>query len=244
MEKQKHLSWLVFAFAAISVATLFIQTSYETLRHAKIERTRNLSVAIGSFQNSAYSSAKELAMPASSGSGIVFWRDGYILSAAHVIGKNAPRKIFIATIESSGKTFEGKILATDPTNDIVAIKINHKFFSEIPIGNNVLNPWEKIYSFSCLYGACGTYTEGNFIAYGKNIFTFTEDRNIILFNLFIAEGASGGGIFDKNGNLAATTLGGVALEQELPSATIGISAETIHQFLETNHLPHRHAPLF
>jgi S1-C subfamily serine protease len=245
MNRQKELFWLIFVFSAVLIVIFFIRTSRETLRYSMRERTKNLSVGVYSIDTKNVNGNVLLLEGASYGTGVVFWRDGYILSAAHIIKTNVPQTILIETNnKSANNLFEGEILAVDTKNDLAAFKIKTGFPSEIPLGDSQFEPWEKVYSYNCLHGACGTYTEGNFITYGKNVTAFGEADNLIFFDMFIAGGASGSGIFDENGNLVSLTQSGLSLTIQFPPATLGPDIRTIHHFLAINKLPHRHHSSF
>lgn len=243
---------LILVFLAIVIITFFVQTTRGALAHSGQERAKNLSVKIYLAEETEVAGNK-IIVTGLAGSGIVFSRNGYVLTAAHVVKKNATQEIYIGI--NDGSIFQGKILAIDTENDLAAIRVKTIFFSEIRLGDNQFEPWEKVYSHNCLHGACGTYTEGNFINHGKNMSALDGVENMILFDMFIAGGASGSGIFDTNHNLISLTLGGIALTEpaetnkvilspDFPTATYGPNIKTIHHFLAVNHLPHRHHSLF
>lgn len=243
MDNGKKFIRLAMVCSFVAIAILFFRTSRETVRTARHNMTKHLTVAVYSIDKAAVNGRVIEAENASAGTGFVVGRNGYILSAAHIIGENGPQ-VFIIELDNRYEkgTVEARLLAVDTENDLAAYRIDHRFISEIPIGDNQFEPWEKVYSYNCLHNACGSYTEGNYITHGKNT-AFPELDKTILFNMFIAEGASGGGIFDAGGNLVSMVrLGFVAdkVPHVLNSATLGPDAETIHHFLTINRIPHRH----
>lgn len=66
------------------------------------------------------------------GSGVIISSDGYIMTNNHVIDNSDKLTVTL----NDNRTFEAKVIGTDPTTDIALIKIDSKDLPTIPFGNS------------------------------------------------------------------------------------------------------------
>lgn len=233
----KHVKKIFLILFAVFLVFAFFKVVKDSLQDMNCERNQRLSVHIIALPKPELY-GKNI-FETRSVSGIVFWRAGYILTVAHLLDDNVPSNIFVKTFDRQNTNyFSAKILARDRNLDIMAIRISYDFGSEIPISNNLkLNIWEKIYAIGCLLNACNTYVEGNFITYG-NLTADPDLRDYSLFDMVIASGSSGQGIFNKNGNLIGISAAYLEYQHRI---AVGPEIRFIRKFLEDNRLPYQKA---
>ncbi|MEA3272400.1 MAG: serine protease [Patescibacteria group bacterium] len=217
---------ILYPLLVIVVLILTIKITDDFIEYSNIERNYELAPTLISTKR-----AKLI------GASVVIEKNGYILTAAHLVDDDTPTEI---SINIENNEIPVKILARDTTLDLMALKANHHFSREVPIRTEKLTSWEKVYSISCPFGVCHTYVEGNFFLDGNSteINSFSE---ILLFNLHLSGGSSGGGIFDENGNLVSIYSWTYAQNKDFPSNAIGPSIRIICNFLDENRIPYRKA---
>jgi serine protease Do len=74
------------------------------------------------------------------GSGFVISPDGYVLTNDHVAG-NAKE---ITVTMTDGKTYDAKLIGTDPVSDVALLRIDGKNFPYLPLGNSddvIIGEW-------------------------------------------------------------------------------------------------------
>jgi len=137
------------------------------------------------------------------GSGVIFNKQGYILTNHHVVG-NADR-VTIA-LSQDEKAFEATLVGTDPANDLAILKIKDppRDLTTIPLGTSEnLQVGQKVYAIGNPFGFNRTLTSGIISALGRPL--KTEDGNIvegaIQTDASINPGNSGGPLIDSSGKL-------------------------------------------
>jgi len=138
-----------------------------------------------------------------SGSGVIFSKDGYIITNNHVVGFADK---FLVTL-TDGRQVNAEKIGTDPSSDLAVIKINvdgdlptiHFANSdEVQIGEWVLavgNPFSYLTS---------TVTAGIVSAKGRELDIITEDKSIEEFiqtDAAVNPGNSGGALVNVDGDL-------------------------------------------
>jgi serine protease Do len=157
------------------------------------------------------------------GSGFFVSADGYIVTNNHVV-QNA--KTVTVTMDN-GKTFDAKVIGTDPKTDVALIKVNEPgdypyvtFAKEMPrIGDWVVaigNP----------YGLGGTVTAGIVSAEGRDIGDGPYDR-FLQIDAPINRGNSGGPTFNTHGEVVGMNTaifspsgGSVGIGFAIPASTV------------------------
>ncbi|MBK8698949.1 MAG: trypsin-like peptidase domain-containing protein [Saprospiraceae bacterium] len=137
-----------------------------------------------------------------SGSGVIFSKDGYIITNNHVVG--FADKITVTTAD--GKKYVAKKVGTDPLTDLAVIKIEASNLTSLPLSNSdnlkvgewvlaVGNPFDYLTS---------TVTAGIVSAKGRDLDLIEDEKSIEEFiqtDAAINPGNSGGALVTSNGEL-------------------------------------------
>lgn len=134
------------------------------------------------------------------GSGVIVTADGYIITNNHVIDKTDEIKITL----SNGKTYDGKLIGTDPRTDIAVVKIDEKDLPAIKMANSDLikvgqwaiavgNPFSKSLSH--------TVTAGIISGMSRSSVGLDSDVDFLQTDAAINPGNSGGALVNMKGEL-------------------------------------------
>lgn len=136
----------------------------------------------------------------SSGSGVIFSADGYIVTNNHVI--EAAEKIQVLY---NKKQYDAELVGTDPSTDLAVLKIKETNLPAITIGsskNLVVGEW--VIAVGNPFSLSSTVTVGVVSAKGRKI-NIVDDRfpieSFIQTDAAINPGNSGGALVNKNGEL-------------------------------------------
>lgn len=136
----------------------------------------------------------------SSGSGVIFSPDGYIVTNNHVI-QTAER---IQVIYNK-KTYAAELIGTDPSTDLAVLKIKEAGLPAITLGssrNVAVGEW--VIAVGNPFSLSSTVTAGIVSAKGRRL-NIVEDRfpieSFIQTDAAINPGNSGGALVNKNGEL-------------------------------------------
>ncbi len=136
------------------------------------------------------------------GSGVIFSRDGYILTNNHVV--DFADEVTVQTFD--GKSFQADIIGRDPSADLAVLKIDSKNLPVLEVADSdkarvgewvlaVGNPYEYLTS---------TVTAGIISAIGRDLDIIKGQRTIEQFiqtDAAINPGNSGGALVDSEGRL-------------------------------------------
>ncbi len=136
----------------------------------------------------------------SSGSGVIFTSDGYIITNNHVIA--SAEKI---EVNYNKRVYAAQLVGTDPSSDLAVIKIEESNLPAIPLGNSKnLNVGEWVVAVGNPFSLASTVTVGIVSAKGRRI-GILEDKfpieSFIQTDAAINPGNSGGALVNKNGEL-------------------------------------------
>ncbi len=136
----------------------------------------------------------------SSGSGVIFSRDGYIVTNNHVVqDADALEVVF------NKKTYKAELVGTDPSTDLAVLKVEANDLPAIPIGSSKnLNVGEWVIAVGNPFNLTSTVTAGIVSAKGRQINILQGKfpiESFIQTDAAINPGNSGGALVDKNGNL-------------------------------------------
>ncbi len=136
----------------------------------------------------------------SSGSGVIFTSDGYIVTNNHVI-ESAER---IEVIYNK-RNYAAELIGTDPSTDLAVLKINEKNLSAIVLGNaKNVQVGEWVLAVGNPFSLSSTVTAGIVSAKGRRI-GILEDKfpieSFIQTDAAINPGNSGGALVNKSGEL-------------------------------------------
>ena len=136
------------------------------------------------------------------GSGVIFSKEGYILTNEHVIHQAREIKVVLP----DGRELEGKLIGSDPSVDLAVVKITAKNLPLTKLGNSDdLRPGEFCMAIGNPFGLQNTLTFGVISAMGRNIGAAPEKilENLIQTQAPINPGNSGGPLI----NLAGEVIG-------------------------------------
>ena len=136
----------------------------------------------------------------SSGSGVIFTQDGYIVTNNHVV--EAAEKIQVLY---NKKSYDAELIGTDPSTDLAVLKIKETNLPAITIGNSkTLAVGEWVVAVGNPFSLSSTVTVGIVSAKGRRI-NIVEDKfpieSFIQTDAAINPGNSGGALVNKNGDL-------------------------------------------
>lgn len=135
-----------------------------------------------------------------SGSGVIFSKDGYIVTNNHVI-QDADK----ITVHWGKQSFEAKLVGRDPSTDIAVLKVDDNTFTPISLGNSSnVNVGEWVLAVGNPFNLTSTVTAGIVSAKGRNI-NILKDKfpieSFIQTDAAINPGNSGGALVNQNGQL-------------------------------------------
>jgi serine protease Do len=136
----------------------------------------------------------------SSGSGVIFTRDGYIVTNNHVI--ESAEKIQVLY---NKKVYDAELVGTDPSTDLAVLKIQEDNLPAATIGSSKnLAVGEWVVAVGNPFSLSSTVTVGIVSAKGRRI-NIVEDKfpieSFIQTDAAINPGNSGGALVNKDGNL-------------------------------------------
>lgn len=133
------------------------------------------------------------------GSGFVYSSDGFIVTNNHVIEQ--AEKIEVTLYD--GRSFEAKVIGTDPMTDLALIKIQDApHLPAVKLGNSDdLEVGDWVLAIGNPLGLDYTVTAGIISAKGRDIFGGTAYGQFIQTDAAINPGNSGGPLFDVDGKV-------------------------------------------
>ena len=136
----------------------------------------------------------------STGSGVIFTSDGYIVTNNHVI-----ESADIIEVIHSKRTYEAKLIGTDPSTDLAVLKIEKTDLPNIKLGSaRKLNVGEWVLAVGNPFNLTSTVTAGIVSAKGRQINILKTNfpiESFIQTDAAINPGNSGGALVNVNGEL-------------------------------------------
>ncbi len=139
-------------------------------------------------------------VPIGSGSGVIYSKDGYIITNYHVIkGADA------IEVQHEKRTYEAELVGTDPDMDIAVLKISANDLPSIDIGKSAdtkVGDW--VLAVGNPFNLTSTVTAGIVSAIGSDANVVRENFPIELYiqtDAAINPGNSGGALVNTNGEL-------------------------------------------
>ena len=137
---------------------------------------------------------------AGSGSGVIFSKDGYIITNNHVIQRAEKIEVVHNKI-----TYQAKIIGTDPSSDLAVLKIQAENLPAIAIGNSsIVKIGEWVLAVGNPFNLTSTVTAGIVSAKGRNINIVNSSfpiESFIQTDAAINPGNSGGALVNLKGEL-------------------------------------------
>ncbi len=136
----------------------------------------------------------------SSGSGVIFTNDGYIVTNNHVV--ESAEKIQVIY---NKKVYDAELIGTDPSTDLAVLKIDETNLPAITLGSSTnLLVGEWVLAVGNPFSLSSTVTAGIVSAKGRRI-NIVDDKfpieSFIQTDAAINPGNSGGALVNKNGEL-------------------------------------------
>ena len=133
------------------------------------------------------------------GSGVIYSKDGYIITNNHVIEGASTIKVTLY----DGSSYDATLVASDEQTDLAVIKIDKTDLTPVAIGNmDGLSVGDLVVAIGNPLGTLsGKATEGIISALEREITLDGKTMTLIQTSASINPGNSGGGLFDQHGNL-------------------------------------------
>ncbi len=140
----------------------------------------------------------------SSGSGVIVSDDGYIVTNNHVVEDAAEVQVVL----NDNRSYDAKVIGTDPTTDLALIKIEAKGLAFMAYGNSdEVKVGQWVLAVGNPFNLTSTVTAGIISAKARNIGILRDETNNIQVESFLQTdavvnpGNSGGALIDINGRL-------------------------------------------
>lgn len=191
-----------------------IKEIINTKEIVKIREIINEFKAAELYEELKYSTVTVFTPRVGVGSGVIISEDGYILTCYHV---TRPKRItgvaFTDLVAKPEDFIEVEVVATDPENDLAILKVNVdeelkpvKFadITKLKVGDPVImigTPKSQVKALSM-----GVISKINTIAYFPKMHKIKRRliKGLILVDIGVNPGNSGGGLFTMNGELIGT----------------------------------------
>ncbi len=139
----------------------------------------------------------------SSGSGVIVSDDGYIVTNNHVIENAATVQVVL----NDNRSYDAKVIGTDPTTDLALIKIKGENFPFMAYGNSdAVKVGQWVLAVGNPFNLTSTVTAGIISAKARNIGILRDENNyqiesFLQTDAVVNPGNSGGALIDINGRL-------------------------------------------
>ena len=145
------------------------------------------------------------------GTGFVVSSDGYILTNRHVVEGATKINVTVGSQE-----YQARIVEVLSDNDIALLKIDAQGLPTVMLGNSdEVQIGDTIYAIGCPLGICGTVTEGRVANIGISMQTKKglTLHNLIMTDITITHGSSGGPLLNNRGEVIGITTGGIVAQR-------------------------------
>lgn len=135
------------------------------------------------------------------GSGVIISADGYIVTNNHVVEESTKLKVKL----NDGRTFDAKLVGTDPTADVALIKIEADDLPTIPFGkSDDLRLGEWVLAIGSPFDLQSTITAGIVSAKARQLGVIPNEMRVESFiqtDAAVNPGNSGGALVNTRGEL-------------------------------------------
>jgi len=156
------------------------------------------------------------------GSGFFISADGYAVTNNHVVEDAESVKV----TTDDGKTYEAKVIGTDPRTDLALIKVDGKDFPYVKLSDTTPRVGDWVIAVGNPFGLGGTVTAGIVSARGRDIGDGPYD-DFIQIDAPVNKGNSGGPTFDVDGDVIGVNTaiyspsgGSVGIAFAIPADTV------------------------
>lgn len=137
---------------------------------------------------------------ASLGTGVIFRKDGYVLTNYHVVAGSSDCSVTL----SSGRTYEASYVGGDSGNDVAVLKLEASDLPTAEIGDSdALTVGDTVYAIGNPLGEelRGTLTDGIVSAINRDVKVSDRTMTLIQTNAALNEGNSGGPLINVYGQV-------------------------------------------
>ena len=227
-----------------SQVTINIEGDSTSVASAVYAKCAQSVVGIGIYgKTSANPWAQQTAELISSGSGVIYKEDGYIITNHHVIDDAiddnnkliSGYEIRVYTDDTLGSYYTASVVGADATSDLALIKIEEKGLIPIEFEDiDNVGVGDVVFSLGCPGGLefMGTLSSGVIGGINKNL--LTEDGyafDLILTDAAINPGISGGALVNAKGKLVGICELKI-IETNFESMGFAISTDTVKKISE------------
>jgi len=180
--------------------------------------------AIPSETKTAMNAAVRIETVRSSGSGVVVSDDGFVLTAAHVVGGATTAKVVLA----DGSDFEAKVVRTNASADLALLQLPETGFPCLRLASTRSDLGAELYLIGSPGGEALTHTLTRGITSG---YRDIEDWTVLQTDASVNPGASGGPMLTTSGEvvgIASFKLVGQGVE----GLGFAVAVEEVDQALE------------
>lgn len=169
-----------------------------------------------------------------SGSGVIIRQDGYIVTNNHVI--DGASKIEVTL--NNNKTYEAKLIGTDPAVDVALLKIEAEGLPVVPFGDSdKLRLGEWVLAIGSPYNLRSTITAGIVSAKGRSMPNYENPKefkieSFIQTDAAVNPGNSGGALVDKAGNLVGVNTAIVSNTGSYAGYSFAIPSNMVRKIVE------------
>jgi len=143
----------------------------------------------------------------SQGTGFVVGTSGYVLTNLHVV-----RDAKAITAHIGDREYSARVVGSLAEHDAVLLKVDASGLPAVSLGDSSrLEIGDAVYAVGCPAGVCGTATGGHVANLGVES-SFEEGdaiKNLIMLDLTITHGSSGGPLLTEQGQVVGITMGGI-----------------------------------
>ncbi len=156
------------AAAAVTPAVVYIRTTYSSASSGSNDQMEQM------FGQMFGQRSRPQGPQRASGSGVIISTDGYIVTNNHVVDK--ADKIEVTTNDK--RTFQAKVIGTDPNTDLALIKISASNLPIVKLGNSDdARVGEWVLAVGNPFNLTSTVTAGIISAKGRNIGIIGSEDN-------------------------------------------------------------------
>lgn len=143
-----------------------------------------------------------------SGSGFTIGEQGYLLTNAHVVGESTDVDVTVA-----GHDYTADVEQRVPSKDLALLTVDaDQDMATVPLGDSdAVKTGDRVVAIGCPNRICGTVTQGHVSnldvsikVQGRDGSTHTLNK-LMMLDLTIAHGSSGGPLFNMNGEVIGIT---------------------------------------
>lgn len=191
--------------------TYAAETAVEAVVYVEVTVTSKQSMSIDPFfefffGNGLGNGQMQPRQQKGSGSGVIIRSDGYIVTNNHVVANATKVEVTL----NNGKTYEAKVIGTDPATDVALIKVDASGLPTIPFGDSDslrLGEWVLAIGSPLGRELQSTITAGIVSAKGRQMGGDPQNPGAVKIESFIQTdaavnpGNSGGALVNKKGEL-------------------------------------------